>query len=70
MIDTSTGQINVGTATTLDYEAPTDSDGDNVYELDGAGHGRSRTGTEIRVDAEIVTSQNEPPEFDVPSGSR
>ena len=32
-IDASTGQINVGAATTLDYESPEDSNGDNIYEL-------------------------------------
>ena len=75
-IDPSTGQINVGTATTLDYEAPTDSDGDNVYELevqvtdgqDGDGNPDDSVDAEIDVVIE-VTDVNEPPEFDAPSVS-
>ena len=47
-LDVSSGQISVGAETTLDYESPTDSDGDNTYNLavlvtDG------QDGTEIRT---------------------
>ena len=32
-IEARSGQVTVGVGTTLDYESPADSDGDNVYEL-------------------------------------
>ena len=62
--------------TTLDYEAPTDSDGDNIYELEvQVTDGMDEDGNaDTSIDAEIgvtvtVTNVNEPPEFDVPSVS-
>ena len=73
-IDTSTGQINVGASTTLDYESPADSNGDNVYELevqvtDGQdGDGNPDDSVDAEIDVRVmVTDVNEPPEFDVPS---
>ena len=75
-IDTSTGQINVGASTTLDYESPADSNGDNIYELevqvtDGQdGDGNPDDSVDAKIDVIIeVTDVNEPPEFDVPSVS-
>ena len=72
-IDDSSGQIRIGATTTVDYESPADSDGDNIYELRGAGDGRSGRGRKsgrLLVDAQIdvtvmVTDINEPPEFEV-----
>ena len=71
-LDVSSGQISVGAETGLDYESPTDSDGDNIYELvvlvtDGQDEDRNPNDS---VDAEIgvtvmVTDINEPPEFEV-----
>ncbi len=70
-IDTSTGQISVAPDAIIDYEAPTDSDGDNVYELTvQVTDGEDEEGVaDDAVDAEIgvtvtVTDVNEPPEFE------
>ena len=75
-IDTSTGQINVGAATTLDYESPADSDGDNIYELevqvtDGTDEdGNADTSNDAEIGVTVTVSDvNEPPEFVVPSAS-
>ncbi len=35
-IDSSTGQISIGEATTFDLESPADSDGDNIYDTETA----------------------------------
>ncbi len=71
-IDDSSGQISVGAATTVDYESPSDSDGDNIYELvvlvtdgqDGDGNPHDSVDAEIGVTV-TVTDINEPPEFEV-----
>ena len=71
-IDDSSGQIRIGAATTVDYESPTDSDGDNIYELvvlvtdgrDGDGNPDDSIDGEIDVTV-MVTDVNEPPEFEV-----
>ncbi len=70
-IDSSTGQLRTGDATTFDIEFPTDSNADNVYEIQV----RVTDGVDIdgnpddSVDAEVivlitVTDVNEPPAFD------
>ena len=66
----ATGQIKVGTGTSLDYETPADTDGDNAYELtlnvmDGKdSQGNDDTSVDDSVDVTItVTDVNEPPEF-------
>ena len=71
-LDVSNGQISVGAGTVLDYESPSDSDGDNIYELvvlvtdgqDGDGNSDDSVGAEIDVTV-MVTDVNEPPEFEV-----
>ena len=71
-IDDSSGQISVGAATTVDYESPSDSDGDNNYELvvlvtdgqDEDGNPDDSVDAEINVTV-MVTDINEPPEFEV-----
>ena len=71
-IDDSSGQISVGAATTVDYESPSDSDGDNNYELvvlvtdgqDGDGNVDDSVDAEIDVTV-MVTDINEIPEFEV-----
>ena len=35
-IDSSTGQISIGAATTFDLVSPADSDGDNIYDTEAA----------------------------------
>ena len=70
-IESSSGQISVGAETALDYESPSDSGGDSVYELVvQVTDGQDADGNpDNSVDAEIgvtitVTDVNEPPEFD------
>ena len=70
-IESSSGQISVGAETALDYEFPSDSGGDSVYELVvQVTDGQDADGNpDNSVDAEIgviitVTDVNEPPEFD------
>ena len=71
-LDVSNGQISVGAGTALDYESPSDSDGDNIYELvvlvtDGQdGDGNPDDSVDAEIDVTImVTDINEPPEFEV-----
>ena len=71
-IDDSSGQISVGAATTVDYESPSDSDGDNNYELvvlvtDGQDEdGNPDDSVDAQIDVTVmVTDINEPPEFEV-----
>ena len=71
-IDDSSGQISVGAATTVDYESPSDSDGDNIYELvvlvtDGQDEdGNPDDSVDAQIDVTVmVTDINEPPEFEV-----
>ena len=70
-IDDSSGQIRIGAATTVDYESPSDSDGDNIYELvvlvtDGQdGDGNPDDSVDAQIDVTVmVTDVNEQPEFD------
>ena len=70
-IESSSGQISVGAETALDYESPSDSGGDSVYELvvQVTDNTDSDGNPDDSVDAEIgvtitVTDVNEPPEFD------
>ena len=70
-IGLSTGQISVGTGTVLDFESPSDSGGDNVYDLtvkvsDGKdAAGNSDTSIDDMVGVTItVKNVNEAPEFD------
>ena len=70
-IDDSSGQISVGAATTVDYESPSDSDGDNIYELmvlvtDGQdGDGNPNDSVDAEIDMTVmVTDINELPEFE------
>ena len=70
-VGASTGQINIGSETTLDFESPADSDGDNVYSLtvqvtDGRdAEGNSDSSVDDTVDVSIaVTGVNEPPEYE------
>ena len=70
-IDDSSGQISVGAATTVDYESPSDSDGDNNYELvvlvtDGQdGDGNPDDSVDAQIDVTVmVTDINELPEFE------
>ena len=71
-IDDSSGQISVGAATTVDYESPSDSDGDNIYELvvlvtDGQDEdGNPDDSIDAEIDVTVmVTDVDEPPEFEV-----
>ena len=66
----STGQISVGTGTTLDHESPADSGGDNVYELTlSVTDGKDKQGNDdASVDDSVnvnitVTNVNEPPDY-------
>ena len=70
-VGTSIGQISVGTGTALDFESPSDSGGDNVYDLtvevsDGKdAAGNSDTSIDDMVGVTItVKNVNEAPEFD------
>ena len=70
-VGTSIGQISVGTGTALDFESPSDSGGDNVYDLtvkvsDGRdAAGNSDTTIDDMVGVTItVKNVNEAPEFD------
>ena len=71
-LDVSSGQISVGAETTVDYESPADSDGDNIYELvvlvtdgqDGDGNPDDSVDAEIDVTV-MITDINELPEFEV-----
>ena len=70
-IDDSSGQISVGAATTVDYESPSDSDGDNIYEFvvlvtdcqDGDGNPDDSVDAQTDVTV-MVADINEPPEFE------
>ena len=69
-VDDSSGQVSVGPGSTFDHEAPSDSDGDNVYELmvrvtDGRDEkGNPDTSVDDSIDVTIrITNVNEPPEF-------
>ena len=70
-VGVSTGQISVGTGTVLDFESPSDSGGDNVYDLtvkvsdgkDAAGNSDTSVDDSIIVTI-TVRNVNEPPEFD------
>ena len=70
-VGVSTGQISVGTGTVLDFESPSDSGGDNVYDLtvkvsdgkDAAGNSDTSIDDSIIVTI-TVRNVNEPPEFD------
>ena len=69
-IGVSTGQISVGSDTTLDYETPADSDKDNVYSVtlqvtDGRdAEGNTDTSVDDTVEVSItVTDVNEAPGF-------
>ena len=71
-LDVSNGQISVGAGTALDYESPSDSDGDNIYELvvlvtDGQDEdGNPDDSVDAQIDVTVmVTDINEPPEFEV-----
>ena len=71
-LDVSNGQISVGAETTLDYESPSDSDGDNNYELvvlvtDGQdGDGNPDDSVDAQIDVTVmITDINELPEFEV-----
>ena len=70
-IESSTGQMRVGSSASFDLEKPSDANSDNVYELVvQVNDGRDMSGSrDDSVDAEIVvkiriTNVNEPPEFD------
>ena len=70
-IESSSGQISVGAETALDYESPSDSGGDSVYELvvqvtDGQdADGNPDNSVDATINVTItVTGVNEPPEFD------
>ena len=70
-VGVSTGQISVGTGTVLDFESPSDSGGDNVYDLtvkvsDGKdAAGNFNTSIDDMVGVTItVKNVNEPPVFD------
>ena len=70
-VGVSTGQISVGTGTVLDFESPSDSGSDNVYDLtvkvsdgkDAAGNSDTSIDDSIIVTI-TVRNVNEPPEFD------
>ena len=69
-VDDSSGQVSVGPGSTLDHEVPSDSDGNNVYELtvqvtDGRDEkGDPDTSIDDSIDVTIrITNVNEPPEF-------
>ena len=69
-VDDSSGQVSVGPGSTLDHEVPSDSDGNNVYELtlqvtDGRNEkGDPDTSIDDSIDVTIrITNVNEPPEF-------
>ena len=69
-IGTSSGQINIGAGTSLDFESPSDSGGNNVYNLtvqvtDGKGaDGNADASVDDTIDVTItVTDVNEPPRF-------
>ena len=70
-IGPSTGQISVGTGTVLDFESPSDSGGDNVYDLtvkvsdgkDAAGNSDTSIDDTAGVTITVI-NVNEPPEFD------
>ena len=70
--DVMSGEISVGAATALDYESPSDSDGDNIYELvvhvtdgqDEDGNPDDSPDAEIEVTI-TVSDVNEPPGFEV-----
>ena len=71
-IDDSSGQISVGAETTVDYESPADSDGDNIYELvvlvtDGQDEdGNPDDSVDAEIDVTVmITDINELPEFEV-----
>ena len=71
-IESSSGQISVGAGTVLDFESPSDADGDNNYELVvQVTDGQDADGNpDDSVDATIsltvaITDVNEPPEFDI-----
>ena len=71
MVGASSGQISVGTGTVLDFESPSDSGGDNVFDLtvkvsDGRdAAGNSDTSIDDMVGVTItVKNVDEPPEFD------
>ena len=73
-VGVSTGQITVGAGTSLDFESPSDSDGNNGYELtvhvtDGwDGDGNADASVDDSVDVTIaVTDVNESPEFGSPN---
>ena len=66
-VDPSTGQISIGAETLLDFESPSDSNGDNVYELVArVSDGKDEEGeVDTLVDAETgviisVTNVHEP----------
>ena len=69
-VEASTGQISTAGSAEFDHENPTDSDGDNVYELmlqvadgvDGNGSDDDTIDDVVSV-AVLVTNVNEPPEF-------
>ena len=69
-VGASSGQISIGAATALDFESPSDSGGNNVYNLtvqvtDGkTSEGNADTAVDDSVDVTIaVTDVNESPEF-------
>ena len=69
-VDDSSGQVSVGPGSTFDHEVPSDSDGDNVYELtvqvtDGRDeNGDPDTSVDDSIDVTIrITDVNEPPVF-------
>ena len=71
-IESSSGQISVGAGTVLDFESPSDADGDNNYELVvQVTDGQDADGNpDDSVDATIsltvaIADVNEPPEFDI-----
>ena len=75
-IEPLSGQISVGAEIELDYESPSDSDGDNIYELvlQVTDNADAEGNADDTVDADIgvtitVTDANEPPEFEAPSVS-
>ena len=70
-VGVSTGQISVDTGTVLDFESPSDSGGDNVYDLTvKVSDGRDAAGnSDTSIDDSIIVTitvrnVNEPPEFD------
>ena len=70
-VGASTGQISVGTGTVLDFESPSDSGGDNVYDLTvKVSDGKNAAGnSDTSIDDSIIVTitvrnVNEPPEFD------